>query len=287
MLIFDSKKGRFGTQKPKQWGALSAVRSAVFRNAESMGIDPQNVKICLPFWEGAGQAHNYGTINKNSDLINGASWTNTGAAALTSLDMVNTGIPIESIGWSEDNGTQITVSFDYKKTIDGPADGYYLFASSGSFTPFSFKILNDFSSCRLYFTSTYLTAAGTALLLSDGYPHNISIAAKYASSFLGVYVDGILTDSWTTQEPAGAISEAFTLFGNSTAGYSSGGEHTYANVFYDLLSGQQIAQLAESPYFLLQPNPTPLIFDWGTASTVPTLSAPSFVGRIPSTTLAF
>ena len=54
MLIFDSKKGKFGTQKPKQWGPISAVQSSVFRNAERIGIDPDAITAYLPLWEGGG-----------------------------------------------------------------------------------------------------------------------------------------------------------------------------------------------------------------------------------------
>ncbi len=90
MLIFDSKKGRFGTQKPKQWGALSAVRSAVFHNAESIGIDPASIAGYWPMWEGSGDTAIDGIKGNNASLVDSPSWGNDGISFVPTTSKLTT-----------------------------------------------------------------------------------------------------------------------------------------------------------------------------------------------------
>ena len=54
-------------QKPKQWGPISAVRSAIFDRLERIGIGSQKAIRIVPFWEQAGSSiHSYGLLD---DLV--------------------------------------------------------------------------------------------------------------------------------------------------------------------------------------------------------------------------
>lgn len=54
--------------KPKQWGPFSAVQSALFYNAERVGIDPDGIALAMPMWEGGGIPHDYTYITKHSSI---------------------------------------------------------------------------------------------------------------------------------------------------------------------------------------------------------------------------
>ena len=57
--------------KPNQWGDFSAVQSALFHNAEKLGIDPESIALAMPMW-GPGQQENYGNINGVSVPLGGS-----------------------------------------------------------------------------------------------------------------------------------------------------------------------------------------------------------------------
>ncbi len=38
-------------QKPQAWGPVSAVQASIFKNAESIGIAPENILLAIPAWE--------------------------------------------------------------------------------------------------------------------------------------------------------------------------------------------------------------------------------------------
>jgi hypothetical protein len=286
MLIFDSKKGRFGTQKPKQWGALSAVRSAVFRNAESMGIDPKYIKLYMPLWEEAGTPVNIISSERGS-LESDAIWSNTGVNTVTDLDTINSGLTIKDV--LKLGGTSGgSISFRYKY-VSGAPDFNYFMSSDGAEYYLIYNTSDYTGDLTLKLNrSDYLHGSVTDLF--DGKWHSVAFSLSYNDVWT-IFYDGkiLVTAPAPTNAYISADADTALYFGGRPDAPLKFAAGTMCEILGtpEVLIIDQIAQLHETPYILLQPNPTPLIFDWGTASTVPTLSAPSFVGRIPSTTLAF
>jgi hypothetical protein len=133
MLIFDSKRGRFGTQKPKQWGSISSVRSAVFRNAERLGIDPENIAAIYPNWEKSGAvSHDIIHGNDNSTVDswskNGVLYSNT----QETIDQVDGVANYLTNGFSFFATVADTAWYGYNFIVCGrSADRYYLVVESG------------------------------------------------------------------------------------------------------------------------------------------------------------
>lgn len=79
MLILPGRYNN-GTRRPRQWGPLSDVQSAVAHNAERIGIDPASILGYWPLWEGAGgKAWDVSLYENHGTLENGPTWENRGS----------------------------------------------------------------------------------------------------------------------------------------------------------------------------------------------------------------
>jgi hypothetical protein len=286
MLIYGEKHPKWGTNKPRQWGPLSAVRSAVFRNAESMGIDPASFIGFWPAWEGAGLVKDIISANDMSFFGN-AYWENTGARTL--------GGTSDAI-YANNNNNMSVGAGDFSVIVHCNIHSNSSSTERGIFTKYNIGgstipnwVLAIFSDYNYRFrirdeanNSADCATATSSVVLGD----QVLCGSRDGSTAKLFYAEDGYTSA--TNASVGSIDNTSPLsLGRFYTTAST--DITFHQALYlkEKISRDQYRQLFGSPYILLQPNPTPLIFDWGTASTVPTLSAPSFVGRIPSTTLAF
>ena len=60
-------------QKPQAWGPFSAVQSALFHNAERIGIDPAKIALAMPMWNPGDQ---FDYANRYEFSANGATFQN-------------------------------------------------------------------------------------------------------------------------------------------------------------------------------------------------------------------
>ncbi len=267
LLIFDSRRGRFGTVKPRQWGPLSAVRSSVFRNAERVGINPQSIKLLLPFWEGGGDVHDIVSGNHTAAGVNtpfdkdylDAEYSSSGHGLV--MDYAATVVPA-----TNESGTLLlNLKFLTQESSNGHA--YILAARNGS------------SGDRLYLHRYYSTAQ-----LQIGFGSKYDINTSTVITPQTKYQMGIV---WTPDTPSVvADGEIVTTVSQSGAGTGvtnfALGRISYLDTntyyaschFYQLLLFSealpisQIALLDDAPYLLLQPNPTPFFFDVGGGTPV-------------------
>ena len=266
MLIFDSRRGKFGTQKPKQWGPLSAVRSAVFRNATDIGIDPSKVVAYFPFWEGSGEVfHNI----VGTPFMDGAGgvWNTNG-----------------SLSFNQTHTQYVADNTNGKYSMSGPFSVFVIaaitganignnrqemFGSGGFYDYWSVERAN-YDNTYVYikiagsYTTRYVYAPagmadgnfGRILATFDG----DSTAVVYGNGVAGVPVTNIVI-------PRGEYGSDLKIRQDISSVIPAN------SVFYKQLiiirtelTSDHALLFEEAPYFLLQPNPTPLIFDWGAAS---------------------
>lgn len=274
MLLVTSKSPGWGKQKPRQFGPLSQVERSVFINAEMLGIPPDTLVYLAGMQGGAGDYHNIidGTTAAPS------SWTNNGAYFDLTESQTQT---VANIGTSD---FTILVKFS-DKSIYG--DTYPTFISSGDTGAGEWML-------------RHATAGGTPSFYADSGGINL------ASSVTGTGIsDGILSASRGDDSIARLWSDGVELTTdvtvadnlNTTKPISLGGADGATN--RRLLGGIDFALvmrhadinvlqfLHDAPYALLQPVPQVSYFFMGAVATVPTLSAASFTGRVPSVTLGF
>jgi hypothetical protein len=264
MLIFDSKRGRFGTQKPKQWGPLSSVRAAVFRNAEALGIDADSVIGLWAMWEGAGLSRN---VISGSELSAGDGvWANDGLL-LTNTTYYDRSIDTEvnklagsGTFWAYVNPLELTGSTSQEFLFCARNDRYYL------------DITRGLPSVRISSES-----ARSATVLGGILPDGVSFDSALTwddSTYHGYYNGLSFYDGFSpslTTPTSGNIGGYISDIGTN---YIFNGIFHTGVIFASKLHPAQISQLHEAPYLLLQPNPTPLIFDFGAVLT-PTISYPT------------
>lgn len=289
MLIFDSKKGRFGTQKPRQWGPLSAVRAAVRDNCEAplsqggYALDASLLNLVLPFWENAGFPINYGASPAQISSVAGSfTWANTGIIGPTSNNVVFTfdqkynsltlGAPFTFFA-QVDNAARgdsdpitlalMSTTTDRNISIGQSADEDYRYncrwvrvadtawqTHGAKENSLSLVSSQDLASHQMYCGKTLFKSSATS---GDG---------PYTYDFTKIEIDGIVSGSR-------GFGVGMLLYSNDSAGQ------------------EQIAQMDESPYALLEPRPYRYISIPAGVTSIPTLSSASFAGRVPSVTLGY
>ncbi len=266
MLIYTSKYPGAGKHKPKQWGPLSAVRSSVFKNADHLGISPENIFTYLPLWELSGnRVHNLG--NAGGDLISGGTggfvWTTDGVILDTS------------------NYLQ---SVDSLPAINPPFSCVMHFYQDVAWSNLSTSIANFMCShsdgSDGWWTAQWKNYDSGLRLASNhgniqyGQPskgmHTIAIVQETAD-ISSIYIDGVLVgsgdDGWLQGDAApfrvGYNGKSSDL---GSIGYTG---FTWKSIAYvgQALSKETINVLHDSPYYLLQPVAKPIFFDVGAATT--------------------
>lgn len=295
MLIYTSKASGWGKQKPAQWGPLSAVRSAVFRNAERMGIDPTTIFV-RPMWEGAGA--NSGTVNgravgtiggsgavwtgkgitfnsgwitvdRLTDPLSGASYSD-GFTCLYALD--NPGSATEALTGTFNNGILTGIQF-YINTDDDTFTnvlGYpYLFYRGNSAAKRSATTWGSIGTNETGVFGFSIEETNTIRFIGNGQVYAASyietqsvvqpVAYQYNRAIATRNVRGSLSASY-----ANGISQETILLGKSSDDVKS--------------------LLSAAPYALLQPVPQPYYFDMAATTGLQPPTNLRFVNISPTET---
>lgn len=274
MLIFDSKKGRFGTQKPKQWGPLSVVRSAMFRNAEAAGVDPQTLCGYYPMWEGFGQVtHDVVSgdtvaLRSNSTLTTAGFSTDTVTTSAGLIITKNTKIKT-ALGSSNHRSWFYTIRPDVGAAMGNRS------LSEGS---------EGFSGTEVFSESS---ASGSDWRITGGVSASQSVSTSYMAvgaeksvfftwdgATIRLYINGeqiASRASTTVSVNSGAYIHLFGVLSYAPSNIIS----NHAGIANTALSPSTVARFHDTPFFLLQPNPAPIYFDSAATGTSGSLTAPS------------
>ena len=237
-------------QKPKAWGPVSSVQASIFKNAESIGINPASIALAMPMWGPGGQldyanpqntfANSGVSYDQNSLVFNGSSSYLSQA--------VNSKI-------FETRPFTLFIKFT---NIGVDVVSHWIFAKE------SFNLEDGFGFRRygtgLYFTSgrssSYFYRASEAI--SDG--QTLSMCHRMVSQTdYDAFIDGKLVTGWTkstgynTNDPTTNTLQ----IGRSNGSYQGyhNGKIYYFYIFNTALTDGQITYLSDNPYFLLHRVP--------------------------------
>lgn len=255
MIYLDWNKYK---QKPHQWGPLSAVRSAVFRNAARMGIDPKTILSALPLWSGAGhELPSYGLAG--SAAIGDAVWSNSGISTAAGNGLTAT-TTLTSTSKYSFYGV-LTLVQNRKQGIlqraAGVSDGviYGQFDSGGVIRAYV-------SSSSVSQRSSFIPTVGQPFafcLVFDG--------TKTNADRIKMFFNGELdpsTASGIHQTTILATKGTEIGYASQYSGYSwlrTDGDFGVFCDFDGAISDAAAISLTTTPYALLAPNPGKLIFD--------------------------
>ena len=269
ILIFDSRRGRFGTQKPRQEGPLSAIQLRVQRNAElslnsgGLGIDLAKFDF-FPLWEKAGLPRG---------ILSGEPYASVG-----SVNWTHTGINGDySSAYTTNNlagGQQITVfaEIDSEPYTYDPERSVFCFGSysqanrialrcgtTGGNNQFKIRIGN----------TDYSLESNVSIKKTK-----ICVTIDIATGVARLYRNGLFTAE-VAIGTLSAISWSLSLFAlNSGTEISPnllgryGKSIDYIGAVARILTDDQIYQIHDAPYLLLQPNTAQVYFDFGGGGTV-------------------
>ena len=266
MLIYSDKYRGYGKQKPRQWGPVSAVRSAVWNYYENkLGVD--SPAMVFPFWENAGTIHNISDSSEIS-LGSGASWVRQA---------------VKSDGTS--NGRCIATNYPTIKTSSGDGVGdfsvlavaYVTLYATARKTLICNRIANNNKHWEIRLNSAAdgnVDYGNIAFLTSDGTMVGVSGEAASLEGFktlmgvrlgggLRVYEDGVQIAVENAYAPRNvySASQGFAFHGlpDSTA-IPNNGSIYYVALFNFALTPNQIAQEYATPYAAIQPRIAPVYF---------------------------
>jgi hypothetical protein len=264
MLIYTSKYQGYGKQKPKQWGNISDVRSAVLRNAARLGIDPAFIQLLFPFWEGAGSLAYDLSSNANHGIINAGSWLGDGLVTGNAIQPVAINeIQLPAAGrWSV--SAVITTPADLStssRMLLGKNDNDNFWTVSTD----SHKIQGDVNS---NWESSGLTNAQNETQAIT-FKHFGNDDAEYPNDFQ--YIKNLTDYGVTGSSYVQGLRINTIGNGYATTAYTFGSLVKFLFVYTSDLPSDSILRLHETPYALLAPTPQPVIFDLGAAGTTITL----------------
>lgn len=257
-------------EKPRQWGPLSAVQSAVRWNAERLGL-PAPAAV-WPYWERAGQPRNvmYGALDSVSG---GPTWTGDGLNTTASA-WHNTGTTINTLA---PIGFSLVVEMRF---------------NSGNFNANNFHFGQYDQTSIAYNCGLYgYDGAELRWYYVNGSHVVVATTGPFEQADFSVAItwDGATVRSYLNTVTGGAAATA----SHGGAGYNLrfGGSWTnkvdpylrrfnHAMLFAQAISATQIAVLHKRPYQLLQPYAPPLYFDLaaGGGPVVPALDEGMLMG---------
>lgn len=249
MLIVTSKSPGVGKQKPRQWGPLSAVRSAVFKNSEMIGIDPLALRVFMPLWEMSGAPRN---------IITGAAGIVAGVFTWEKDQYTNVADVVANI-IETDYYPDENVRFQMvRKAAFNHSDN----CNNGAHDSANHRLYigKDGGSTQLYcgFGSGYDSSAGG----------NISIeqfgvmAAVRRGTTAHVFLDGEATGTTFTSNFSGISSTPYSVGGIGRAtNETDQGITDWALVGDQELTDEQVFLLADRPSLLLQQIPQTFFLD--------------------------
>ena len=223
-------------QKPKQWGPVSAVQSALFHNLERMGIDPQTCQLALPMWERTGGiAHNY--AKNNDGVITSPEWIENG---LKYASVVFPSVFISgafTIIW---NRNVKSISAD--NPFVGNSNGSRWVSIDGDYPEFRAAELG--ANCGI-----------NAGVSSIGHINECYIGKRYGGgAVLMYYANGVYLGI------GGTTWDGFGTYFDRLANGAADVVVDQMSTFDGNLNGTQIALLSDNPYQLWQPVPQKTIF---------------------------
>jgi hypothetical protein len=240
-------------QKPRQWGPLSAVRSAVFRNAERLAVDPASLVAYFPMWEGAFPLVNLISGKFNSGGI-GPGASATGLGIYLNNQNNSTELPVD--GYSFADNTPFWFSFGAHQPTHETTNNS-LIAGYNNSTGLDYIGLYGGDYLRVRFETSLLFTAINNFTKST----NLAIRCDGATTAnVYAYQDGKNKQTLTVANSAlklnhlGLASTSYGATDTHLSQWIAGTGH---------ISDGQVARLHETPYALLAPSPQPVIFDMG------------------------
>lgn len=263
-MIFLRGKWR---NKPRPWGPLSAVRNAVFRNCDHLGIQPP-VFLCIP-----GEGWRHEIISGNAPIVyNTVSWqgrTRDGAAVYNAGQAHHVSWrPIPALYDITDTASVIVHSVltgrqgSYCKILTVP---YHQGAWESPYSSFD---LVQYSTDT---TSVQHSGGGGAVYRNRTVAYFVldehhQYAFTRAGADFGLYRDGAVIESRAVDNNATYAwgdKNPVTIHGAHFGGYAPSegvdGHCSFAGIWDVALTSDQIAQLYDAPYRLVEPTPAPFV----------------------------
>ena len=270
-------------QKPKQWGPISAVRAAVYRNAEEIyGIDPASIIIACPYWE-----HNYREITTGKTAA---------AKALYGGDATKLRFIYGSDGYPDRLFSYYSAYYYDIKQPSTAVDELSIVISFNNYIDSSYN--RGFLDAKGADTSNWSTTKGYSLsyradggilwmvadqdtytttdYVEDNKDHNLAVSWK-AGDHQDIYIDGsevsydkhVVASSYTAIDDYLRIGTYYDGWSNNN--YRMGSALYSFTHFKQALNQDQIGLFNDLPYQLFAPNPGKLYFDMGLATSTGTV----------------
>ena len=239
--------------KPRQWGPLSAVRSAVFHNAERLGIDPQSIVALWPFWEGGGYPTDiigkYNVTATTGGVWDAYSW-NGNNDTITPVPQVLANEPwtfiSELIFREYVYSTQTYLLYHYNAT----GRVYFSLTASGNSHNISIT-LGDSAESPIY-TTPYIAGPAQHVVITDG-----------SNAYVYFRGDNIISYQYTNLNNT---STDMTL--NRASTYDPTFSVAFMVLLGCIISDDSRLHLQFDPYALIRPVARPFVFDVGAGGTV-------------------
>jgi hypothetical protein len=263
---------RLWQRKPEQYD-FDWAQYSVARNAERIGIDPASIVGYWPFWEGCGHPRNIIT-GQVGELKNGARWAKQGGL-ITDENKACFDTKI----FPEDYPIG-TIWFDFQAFVKGgPTYSYYVYSTN--YTDFAFYQDIDDVEYEIEFGNITNSGIPYDINLQDGNYHTASVYWDTPNETCGLYVDSFFQDSRDT------LSLTLTEnlhFGRTDSDDRYFGGPMYSAIMFDYpLSENVIGLLDEVPYYLLQPVPRTIYFDYGASDSGATTETATLLSVVAST----
>lgn len=244
--------------KPRQWGPISTVQSAVRNWCENKLGSPAPLLACA-FWENSGV-----TLYNYADLTNNA--TSSGSQYFR---WVNQGIDFDgdnanqafilpsSLNFS--NGEPFTILMDCE--TDGDSDEYTVIGDGGN---------NNFLGpmngvgIRGRFNNTTITLfSSSSVGITDRHQHVLTSPGDGGTYDVEYYQDGAHDKTTSINAPGIIIDRIGNAYGSDT--YPLDGRIFEVIVWPVQLNAAQVALVYEQPYAMFEPRSIPIYFDVGLA----------------------
>jgi hypothetical protein len=263
MLIRTSKFPGWGKVKPRQWGPLSAVRSAVFRNAERMGIDPRDIAGVATGWHfhdvmtATTPSFSSGTLSLTTRgvLLDGGYATYAANKTIGTASQPysfftacrlpqNLGTTRRCVGLSF--GNTYHTSLEVRKSFIDNNDTYNYIECGAT----------DAGRLRLVESALgggFGAGGGILVMAGGGQGSTADIVAQLQGSSTVATISGACTSSASARDNL--------RLGRTTSDGAAYSEVMLSVAFVTRLPAALMQELVQLPYALLMPNPTPVFFD--------------------------
>ena len=287
MLIYSDKYRGWGKQKPRQWGPISAVRSAGQDYYENrLGADFSKVSTFFPLWERAGIPKCLIQGGEASAFTGG--WVGDGISSTENLTVRSPAFNMYTYGTDPCYTLVLSGGLFYPRYLKESLcdvsytwDAEYLRGATEHSGAYSVQITNRFSGSPVYAyceNSTVRYGYTTAL-------NQLSIVGKNRDT-VELYEDAELVDSKNVSNitfvPASSPNWCVLVGASSSSAIQRLGSILFTR---EALSATQLALLHDAPYAAIQPRVAPVYFfpaGGGETITVSAAGAIAISGFNPS-----